>query len=230
MAATRGNTPTTGSSSGGDTTIACSSGLAVSAGDLLLVSVSWTNAVTVTGVSDGTHTYLDTGVEGKGSGNDRVRVFYQFASASGTYTPTATFSGSATFRNIIFEAWGGVPNAAPEVVQGMTGGDSTSPGELTLSLNSSKEYFIFFSLGGNNIVSSGAGTGGLTAWTNNSPVGTFTADDLSVGPSVSSFTGGASWTGSLEAWFVLLAWSLTPGVASAITPDWSRFPKYKMRR
>lgn len=68
--------------------------ITVSTGNTVIVGISSYNTVTVTGVSDGTNSYtLDVSEASTGQG--RTAIYRAVNVTGGTYTITATFSGSA---------------------------------------------------------------------------------------------------------------------------------------
>jgi len=97
----------TGSGSGSGTTIATSGTVAVTAGDLIYVSVTWEGAdATVTCADGGVNTYSEVSFTGAHPGGGATETepwnacFWAVAASTTSVTVTATYDTARTFRNI----------------------------------------------------------------------------------------------------------------------------------
>ncbi|HXM98948.1 MAG TPA: hypothetical protein VN982_10765, partial [Candidatus Dormibacteraeota bacterium] len=141
------------------TTIALTAGANIVAADLVVVSVGHLTAsgTTVTGVSDGTNTYVKA-TSGTQSTTQEAELWYCVSCAAvASPTITATFSGSVASRVIgAARVAGGI--TALDVAPAGVGSSSTSPTVSTGTLASSFEIvFGFLHINGNPTVTEDAG-------------------------------------------------------------------------
>jgi hypothetical protein len=130
---------------GGSTTIAQAFGSNVTAGNLIVVWVTWTTTETPSPTAptcaDGlgnTYTHLANCLKLDDANDQAVAMFYAKNITGGACTPTVTFSGSPTNRQIHVVEFSGADTAAPLGQSGgqyQASGTARSSGDVTTVTN-----------------------------------------------------------------------------------------------
>ncbi len=124
---------------GGATSIAQAFDDDVTAGDAVLVAVSWdtsaTQSVSVSDTLGNTYTKLDQANDT--TNQQALAVFYAVSGSSGADSVTATFGSSSSFRRIAIHEYAGVDPVSPidaHAIRAMVTGSNTTDGTSTSSI------------------------------------------------------------------------------------------------
>ena len=130
----------------GSTTIALGSAFTPTSGGCVFIGVDWTGSTTATVADAVNGTYVSTTISSNGT--DHTQIFGKCGVAASSITPTATFSGSSTFRRLKVGEYSGATTTVDR--QNQANGNSTAP-SVTLAATTNASDLIVVSIQSGNI-------------------------------------------------------------------------------